>query len=156
MKKIFYEKIGRRYKPVYEYDSDLLDALPKGSHLIQVYPGGKSTRYNVDPALAPMIAAGRVAEDAVCQAIVAAQELRPKSQPITEEQQALWRALAHSFKQQDYPLIRPAARDAAEAAVQAMQAEAEQLLANPTVRRAYERFLFVAALARENLNERTN
>jgi len=147
MKKIFYERVGRRYRPVYEYDSDLLDALPQGTHMIQVYPGGKSTRYNVDPAIAPMVAAGRVAEDAVCRAIAEAQELRPKNQPITETQQALWRALAHSFNQQDYPLIRPAARDAAEAAVRALEQQAEQLLNNPVVRKAYERFLFIAELA---------
>ena len=59
-KTIFYKKVGRRYVPVYEYDQTLMDALPKGSHLIQVYPGGQSTKYNVDPAYAPLIAAGRV------------------------------------------------------------------------------------------------
>ena len=40
VKKVYYEKIGRRYRPVAEYDSDLLDSFPKGSHLICVYPGG--------------------------------------------------------------------------------------------------------------------
>lgn len=153
MKKVYYEKIGRRYVPVSEYNSDFLDSLPKGSHLIQVYPGGKSTRYNVDPNYAAMIAAGRVAEDAVCKAIVEAQELRPKTQPITEYQRDLWRKLAKSFKQQDYPLIRPAARDAAEAAVRALQEEADQLLTNPSVRKAYERFLLVCALTKEPSNE---
>ena len=28
-------------------------------------PGGKSTRYNIDPNYAAMIAAGRIAEDAI-------------------------------------------------------------------------------------------
>jgi hypothetical protein len=62
-KKIYYEKRGRRYVPVMEHDYELMDAMPKGNHLIMCFPGGKSTRYNIDPALAPMIAAGRVAED---------------------------------------------------------------------------------------------
>jgi hypothetical protein len=50
-----------------EYDEYLMDGLPYGNHMIMVYPGGQSTRYNIDPALAPMIAAGRVAEDLATQ-----------------------------------------------------------------------------------------
>ena len=58
MKKIFYEKVGGRYKPVYEYDQTLMDAFPKGTHVTVCYPGGQSTRYNIDPNYAAMIAAG--------------------------------------------------------------------------------------------------
>ena len=62
MKKIYYEKVGRRYVPVSEYDNDFLDSFTKGNHLVMSYPGGTSRRYNVDPNYAAMIAAGRVAE----------------------------------------------------------------------------------------------
>jgi hypothetical protein len=150
MKKIYYEKVGRRYKPVSEYDSDFLDSFTKGTHLVMSYPGGKSIRYNIDPNYAAMIAAGRVAEDAVSDAIRKAQELKPQKQPITEHQQKLWRELAESFEQDDYPLIRPAARDAAEAAVKAMTQEAEKLMANPAVKKAFDHFLLVAKLTKEN------
>jgi len=60
-KKIYYEKLGRRYVPVAEYDNDLLDSFPKGNHLVMSYPGGQSRRFNIDPNYAAMIAAGRVA-----------------------------------------------------------------------------------------------
>ncbi len=153
MKKIFYEKVGRRYKPVYEYDQTLMDAFPKGAHLVLCYPGGKSTRYNINIDYAPLIAAGRVAEDAVCEAIVKAQELKPQKQPITERQRELWRELAASFKQDEYPLIRPAARDGAEAAVKALISEAEKLMTNPSVKKAYEHFLLVCELTKEQSNE---
>ncbi len=153
MKKIFYEKIGRRYKPVYEYDQTLMDAFPKGAHLVLCYPGGKSTRYNINIDYAPLIAAGRIAEDAVCEAIVKAQELKPQKQPITERQRELWRELAASFKQDEYPLIRPAARDGAEAAVRALISEAEKLMTNPSVKKAYEHFLLVCELTKEQSNE---
>jgi hypothetical protein len=63
-KEIFYRKVGSRYKPVSEYDHNLLDSFPKGNHLVMCYPGGQSRRFNINPALAPMIAAGRLAEDA--------------------------------------------------------------------------------------------
>ena len=63
MKKIYYEKVGRKYVPVAEYDSDYLDAFPKGSTLVICHPGGQSRRYNIDPDYAALIAAARVAED---------------------------------------------------------------------------------------------
>jgi hypothetical protein len=154
MKKIFYEKVGRRYVPVYEYDQTLMDALPKGAHLLMVYPGGQSTRYNVKIEYAPLIAAGRVAEDEVCRAITKAQELRPQKQPITEHQHKLWKELADSFNDDDYPLIRSAARDGAEAAVNALISEAEKLMTNPAVKKAYEHFLLVCELTKEETNEK--
>ena len=86
MKRIYYEKIGRRYHPVYEYDSVLLDSFPKGAHLVLVYPGGQSRRYNVEPNYAALIAAGRVAEDAMSEAVRKASEMRLRSTPITAKQ----------------------------------------------------------------------
>lgn len=150
MKRIYYEKRGRRYYPVAEYDSDLLDAFPKGSHLVCVYPGGKSTRYGVDPAYAPMIAAGRVAEDAICTAMHKASEAKPKEYPITERQRAAWEEMKKAFGDEFFSLEFASIRDLAETGVKAMQDEADKLLTNPTVRKAYERFLMVAELAKEH------
>lgn len=153
MKKIFYEKVGRRYIPVAEYDSDYLDSFPKGNHLVMCYPGGSSRRFHIDANYAAMIAAGRVAEDAVCAAIVKAQEHRPSKQPITERQQKLWRELAASFRQDDFPLVRPAAADGARAAVDAMIKEADKLMTHPSVRRAFEQFILVCELTKEKETE---
>jgi hypothetical protein len=150
MKKIFYEKVGRRYKPVYEYDQTLMDAFPKGNHLVMCNPRGKSIRYHVDPNYAAMIAAGAVAEDVVSAAIVESQELKPQKTPITERQHKLWRELAQSFNQDDYPLIRPAAVDAGRAAVKAMMEEADKLMTNPAVRKAFEQFMLVCELTKEH------
>ena len=47
MKKIYYEKKGRRYVPVAEYDNDFMDSLTKGTHLVMSYPGGTSRRFNI-------------------------------------------------------------------------------------------------------------
>lgn len=151
-KKIFYEKVGRRYKPVYEYDQTLMDALPKGYHLISVYPGGRSTRYNVDPALAPMIAAGRVAEDAISKHIMEKSALRTpeRNSPITPEQKAAWEHLAKLMGSERYALEWCSYREAAEEGVKAMMEEADKLLTNPTVRKAFERFLMVCELTKEH------
>jgi len=152
MKKIFYEKVGRRYKPVYEYDQTMMDAFPKGTHIVMCYPGGQSTRYNIDPNYAAMIAAGRVAEDAISTSLMEASKLRvpERDQPLTPEQLKAWKALAKAFGKEQYALEWCSYREAAEAGVKAMQAEVDKLMSNPIVRKAYERFLFVAELTKEH------
>jgi len=150
MTKIYYEKIGRKYVPVAEYNEQWLDSFTKGTHLVMVYPGGTSRRYNIDPNYAAMIAAGRVAEDAICKAISKASELRPKSTPITPGQKKAWEKLAKEFGDDLCTLHGLSVHDCAEAGVRAMMLEADKLLSNPTVRQAYERFLFLAELTKDH------
>jgi hypothetical protein len=152
MKKIYYEKIGRRYVPVAEYDNDLLDSFTKGAHLVLCYPGGSSRRFNVEPNHAAMIAAGRVAEDGMCDAIRRASEMRPQRTPITEGQRRAWRKLAREFGDDLATLNMGCARDIAEAGVNAMIAEADKLMSHPAVRDAYEQFQLVCNLVKQKQN----
>ncbi len=149
MKKVYYEKRGRRYHPVAEYDNDLLDSFSKGNHLVMCYPGGTSRRFNVEPNHAAMIAAGRVAEDAICRAISKASELRPTNIPLTEAQQKAWKKLAKEMDDGICTLYGLSVRDCAEAGVKAMIEEAEQLMSNPAVKKAYEHFQLVCELTKE-------
>jgi hypothetical protein len=149
MKKVYYEKVGRRYKPVAEYDNDLMDSFHKGNHLVMVYPGGTSRRFNIDPAMAPMIAAGRVAEDAMCKAMLDASELRPQRTPLTEGQRRAWRKLAKEFGDELCTLQGASTRDIVEAGVKAMQAEALKLMQNEAVRNAYQQFQLVCELTKQ-------
>lgn len=154
MKKVFYEKIGRRYHPVYEYDSVLLDSFPKGNHLVSVYPGGSSRRFNVEPNYAAMIAAGRVAEDAISRAISKQSELRPHRTPLTEGQRLAWENLAKEFGEDLCTLHGSSVHDCAEAGVKAMMEEADRLMQHEAVRQAYEHFQLVCELTKEHKNER--
>ena len=149
MKEIFYKKVGRRYVPISEYDPALMEAMPKGSHLVVVHPGGQSTRYNVDPNYASLIAASRVAEDALSDAIRKASELRPQRSPITPGQKKAWEKLAREFGDELATLQINSTRDIAEAGVKALQDEAEKLMKNASVRHAYEQFLLVCKLTKE-------
>ena len=149
-KTIFYKKVGGRYEPVYEYDQELLDAFPKGAHLVMVYPGGSSRRFNIDPNHAAMIAAGRVAEDAISRELMKASDLRPKTAPLTEEQRAAWAELVRVMGPEAKCLEWPSAREACERAVEAMQREADRLMAHPAVRKSYEHFQLVCKLVNEN------
>ena len=152
MKKVYYEKIGRRYHPVAEYDSDLLDSFPRGAHLVMCYPGGSSRRFNVEPNHAAMIAAGRVAEDAICKALNQASEMRPAKTPITPAQQRAWKKLAKEFGDELCTLHGTSVRDIAEAGVQAMQTEATYLMSHPAVVDAWEKFMLICKLTKERKN----
>jgi hypothetical protein len=149
MKKIYYEKRGRRYVPVSEYDSEYLDSFSKGTHLVMSYPGGQSRRYNIDPAYAPMIAAARVAEDEICRAISKASELRPQRTLITPGQKKAWEKLAKELGDELATLNGLCIRDCAEAGVKAMQEEAEKLMQHDSVRKAYEHFQLMCKLTKE-------
>jgi len=150
MKKIYYEKKGKRYVPVAEYDNDLADSFHKGTHIVMCYPGGQSRRYNIDPNYAALIAAGRVAEDAICKALNKASEMRPARTPITPAQQRAWKKLAKEFGDELCTLNGASIHDIAEAGVKALQSEADKLLTNPAVRAAYDHFLFVAELSKSH------
>jgi hypothetical protein len=148
-KKIYYEKVGRKYVPVAEYDSTYMDSFPKGNHLVMCYPGGSSRRFNIDPNYAAMIAAGRVAEDVISKAVSKASEMRPHSKPITEEQRVAWENLARAFGNERYYIELPSAREIAEAGVKAMQEEATKLMLHPAVKRSYDQFQIVCKLVNE-------
>jgi hypothetical protein len=147
--KVYYEKVGRKYVPVAEYDSDYLDSFPKGSTLVICYPGGQSRRYNIDPDYAALIAAARVAEDAMIQAMRKASELKPKHTPITEGQRRAWKKLAREFGDELATLNGASSYDIAQAGLKALEDEAAKLLTNAAVKEAYDQFLFVCALTKQ-------
>ena len=149
-KKLFYIKEGRRYVPVSEYDSELLDAFPKGTHIVMSYPGGASRRFNIDPNYAAMIAAGRVAEDAMCRAMSKASELRPARTPITPGQKKAWEKLAKEFGDELCTLHGQSIHDVVEAGVKAMQVEADELMKHESVRKAYDHFFLMCQMVKSN------
>jgi hypothetical protein len=149
MKKIYYEKVGRRYVPVSEYDSEYLDSFSQGTHVVMCYPGGQSRRYNIDPNYAAMIAASRVAEDAMCTAIRQASEMRPQRAMLTEGQRKAWKKLAREFGDDLATLSIKSAHDIANAGLNALQAEADKLMQHESVRNAYNQFLLVCELTKK-------
>ena len=144
-----YKKVGRRYEPVAEYSNEAIDSFPKGTHLVMCYPGGQSRRFNIDPNYAAMIAAGRVAEDAICESMRKASEMKPQLTLITLGQKKAWEKLAKEFGDELCPLTYGSIRDHAEAGIKAMQEEADKLMEHESVRRAYDHFLLVCELSKK-------
>ena len=102
MKEVYYKKVGRRYVPVSEYDSNLHSAFPKGKHLIvSVDPGITSYHYKIDPAFAPVLAAAKYGETALSNAIVKATDLRRQQnggdKKLTDEQRKAWERVNYYY-----------------------------------------------------------
>jgi ribosomal protein S11 len=152
MKKVFYEKVGRKYVPVSEYDEYLVNAFPKGTHITVCYPGGQSTRYNIDPNYAAMIAAGRVAEEAISKKLLEASEIRmqrpDRERKLTPRQKAAWENLVREFGNSASQLEWASCREIAEAGVAAMQEEALKLMEQPAVKKAWDNFILVSELTK--------
>jgi hypothetical protein len=117
------------------------------------YPGGTSRRFNIDPAYAAMIAAGRVAEDAISNKIREATDLRPMNREIDEQTQKRWQEVIKVLPDDmRFMFTHGSARDAAEAGVKAMQAEADKLMKHESVRKAYDHFMLMCKLTKQDLD----
>jgi hypothetical protein len=150
MNKVYYEKVGHRYVPVSVADTDF-SAFRKGSHLVVCAPENYTMyRYNIDPAFAPLIAAGLYVRPAIEDALHKASEKRPARKPITEKQLVAWQKLAEAFGDELCTLQSASIHDIAQAGVDAMIQESKELLKNPAVQKAYEHFLLVAKLATDS------
>lgn len=144
----FYKKVGRKYVPVYEYDQELMDSFPKGYHLISVIPGSQLTAYNIDPALAPMLAAGYHCVDVMTKIMSEKNMPTPNKIPITKEQRDLWSKLNKSFGS-EVVMNYQSNYDVAMAGIEALAKETEKLLEHPSVRDSYNQFLLVCKLVYE-------
>ncbi len=150
MKQALYKKVGRKYVPVSIMDTEF-SSFPEGAHLVVSVPKNFTMyRYNIDPAAAPLIAAGLYARPAIEDALHRASEKRPARTPITPEQLSAWRRLADAFGDELATLHGPCIQDIAQAGVDELQHQSEELLKNPAVRKAYDQFLLVAKLAMES------
>ena len=146
----FYKKVGRKYVPVSEYDSELRDAYPYGSHLIHNQAGVQTTRYCVDPALAPMIAAGITAEEAITKIIMDHLSYQPETAPITPEQQEAWENMKTVWGADLCRLRSGSIMEAVRAGVEAMVNEANELLENPALQNSYNNFILLSKLSKGN------
>jgi hypothetical protein len=148
-----YKKVGRRYKEIGEYDPECMDYIPNGVTMTVKRPGMQSTRYNVDPDILPLLAAAVYCEDQISDAIRKASEIRPAGRSITPEQRAAFDRFLETMDPDDPSrnmMTYGSARDAAEVGTKALVAEAEKLLANESIKQAYEHFLLLCKLSATN------
>lgn len=148
-----YRKQGRRYVPVAQYDPENVDSLPEGSHLIICKPGSRSRQFHVDPNHVALIAAARTAQDAMCEAIVQASVLRPRKGKLTCRQKVAWGEFLEAMGSDAHGVYYDSAHDVAAAGVRALTEEAERLMENEAVQRAYDQFLLMCKLANSQIDK---
>lgn len=150
MKKTFYEKVGRKYVPVYEYDSELLASLPRGAHLIICNPNSTSYRYNIDPDYASLIAAAHAAEDVLANAIISASAMKlDNDRELTPEQLAAWQNMVCVFGDRGRTIQYPAAQEIAVKGLKALVDKAKTLTENAAVNNALEQLKLLCKLVEQ-------
>lgn len=76
-----YQKHGRRYVELGKYVA--FECYEYGAHLLVVNKGCTSYLRNVEPDKAGVLAAMKIAKDAMVRAFMEASDLRPANQPVT-------------------------------------------------------------------------
>lgn len=156
MTEVYYRKVGKKYEPVSVYDSTVLDGMPKGTHLVVVDNNCTMRKYSIDPALAPLIAAGMTAVDSLATSIVAAGELRPSSLPVSQETSDAYKRFLETLPDnQRYYVTSGSAREMAEKVIEQLTNRAEEMMKNEAMKNAYEHFLLIAKLTHEE-NSKSN
>ena len=116
MKETYYIKVGKRYKPVREYDSQLMDSFPEGCHLVVSFPGNTSYRYNIKPDTAALEAAFRVAAEngKIADEIRKVCEAKPR-EPWGDKQKAAFKKFQEESGLDMFYLGYPSIQDIVEA-----------------------------------------
>lgn len=153
MEEIFYVKKHGRYKPVRYYDSNIMNGFPIGTSIVMTDGTFGCRRYQIDPAFAPMIAAGIYAEDKISRSIQEGSKAELRTKAVTQEEKNAWDNLSNVMGSAVFLVQYPACQDAARAGIKAMQDEANKMLTHPAVRNAYDQFLLIWKLTKEHENE---
>jgi len=86
----WYEKRGRKYVPVAEYQR--IDGWPQGFHIMYCKPGSKLVRIGINPDRVNLLAAVLENEDRMREVIRDCLEMRPRKRELTKKQVAAWKA----------------------------------------------------------------
>ena len=145
-KTVYYQKQKGRYIPVSEYDPCWLDSRAYGTYITHVERGVSSTQRAVDPDFLALEAAALVLKDQLPAIVLAANELRPSTTPITERQRELWQQLVDTGFTTVY---YPSAYQVAEQFLQAIVNQAKQTVSeNACVRDLQEQYQMALALTK--------
>ena len=146
---VFYKKVGRKYIPVSYYDSNFSSGFPEGCTLITKTGNSELRQYKIDPAFAPMIAAGKYAYEEMVDGLHAASEARPVTVPITQEEADAWEHMKSVMGDGRFYLQYHSLHDIANVGIKALEVEAEKMMTYPAIKEAYEQFLMVCKLCKD-------
>lgn len=140
MKTTFYKKQGRRYVPVSEYDSEVRDAWPKGSHVVVSQPGHTVYKYSINPDYASVIVAALLSKDKMVDTMINKSIGIDSTTALTESEIDI----AKQYKQlliNRGIIFLPSYNDIVQAGIDVLIDNAVEHSTNPTVRHSYEQFI---------------
>jgi hypothetical protein len=128
-----------------------LTKFSEGAHIVSNIDGVTSIQRIDDVALAPLIAAGTFCIDSISARISAITEIRPRrNNPLTSKQRAAWENFKSTLDDADVRYVEiPSAREAAQEGVNALIEEADKLMKNANVKKAYDNFMMICKLTKE-------
>ncbi len=137
------------YHPVREYDPDLTDALPYGTHLIIVDKNVQSRRYNIDPDYATLIAAAINCKDILLDTLAENNTATLSKLPYTQKQLDLWEELKNSLEVDYLSMTKPSWNEQAESLVDKLIEQSKILLQKPAVQKAHANFQLICKLSKD-------
>lgn len=152
MSDTYYRKVGNKYEAVSYYDSNVMDAVPKDTAVLIINKGNSTlTKYNVDIAMAPLLAGSEYLRDQLSMTMSLASNPRiPLA--MTEAENKAWNNLiavgGESFRQLTYS----SSHDMIDAGINALTSHMHHILSDPTCKDAYEQFKLCVKLKLETDN----
>lgn len=141
MQETYYKKVGDTYEPVSYYDSNIIDAVPVDCAVMILSKKGSTLRkYDVDIALAPLLAGGEYMREAMTDAFDKADRPTLPTNALTAQESEAWNKLiaigGEGFKR----LTLPATNDLIDAGLKTLMEKMEHVLSDPTCADAYNQF----------------
>jgi len=146
----YYEKVNGEFVPVLEYNSYLMDALPEGHHLISVDGHLTVRRRDINPDFATVHAAMVIAEEEITKLLANIYRMNEGRVKLTEEENELWTQLSKALVNSEFSVVRKSPADIAREISAKVVEKAEELRKIPAVKEAWDHYLLVATLAKNN------
>lgn len=108
-----------RYEPAAE--SEMMDSLPKGAHLLIVAPGQRSCRFNIEPGYAEVLAAMEMHRSEILRAVMPAFEPKP-ARRMSPKDMAAFEAYKKATGAETLALLTPSANSLFDAMAAAIKA----------------------------------
>jgi hypothetical protein len=141
------------YRPVSKYDIELTSAMPFGDHLVvKVKPGVTSTRYNINPDLASLLAASIKCEDRLVEKLL---EVGTEAMDdfhkgdLGKEVQQKYQEFLDAYGRYNVVLRGASYADMTRAFFAELIDEARNMLKNPAARAAFDEYLLTCKLCGE-------
>jgi len=150
----FYKKRNGTFVEVSEYDSDLMAAMPVDTATLTITKEGSvSRKYNVDIAIAPLLAGSMLLEDELSVILSKATEAKRSNQKqLTKAENKAWENLitvgGESFRSLQYDSIANIASEISSHLTTKMS----HILEDPTCNDAYTAFQLAVKLKLEKNN----